>query len=582
MLHHFPKHCQTKKRLQMNPKLQPCTKPYCFFCAMNEPNPLLRRTKLAKCFKEMPFTDDQEHVLVLNSLWNLAMNQPDDPEFPSLGIFNCMSNFILKAINHRDWLLKDQNIYIPYYAAHIIGTYTMNKPNFAEKAANSGVIPPLLELLRGKISWVEQRVAVRALGHLATHEISFKKLIDYEEETVKSSMKTASTCLEVICESFVRKGEEEREGYHGDLLTRGIGGLEFENRKAEEWASQLQCWSLTLLDYFAKRERSIDLICNQGFLNDLGGIWGGLVNKNSPAGIGLIRSLCYSKSGRISIASSKQAILSLCNTSRSSDDWQYMAIESLLQLLKDPNTRYKVMDPAIFYLKDLVEIRSLKRRKRVGEVITQVLLQDYAKIKYGQLRLSERAQRALEEIWDFRVERKKREKLMGEDDIRQKKSLTTQLKKEGNKLFWAGDIEGGLVKYTRALELCPLRYKKERIVLHSNRAQCYLLLKDPESSISDTTMAICLSGKGNPHSKSLWRRSQAYDMINLAKESLMDCLLFINCNRSSKGRKRINIPYYAACLISKQIVATWIFAGVNSSKSSDHHLEDVEELEGGE
>lgn len=566
----------------MNPPLKSCKKLCCFFCAMNEPNPLLRTKKLAKCFKEMPFVDDQEHVLVLSSLWNLAMNQPNDPEFPSLGIFQCMANFILKGTNHKDWLFKDQNIYIPYYAAHIIGSYTMNKPKFAEKAANSGVIPPLLELLRGKISWVEQRVAIRALGHLANHDISFKKLKDHEVEIMKLSMNISSTCLKVIYDSFVSKGETERLKYQCDLLTRGVDGLEFENRKAEEWVSQLQCWSLSLLDCFVKRQKGLKLICNNhSFLKDLSKMWGGLVNKKSPSGIGLIRSLCYSKIGIVSIASSKEVILSLCNTSRSSDDWQYMAIESLLLILKDTNTRYKVIDYAVFYLKDLVEISSIKGRLKIGEIITQVLLQDYGKIKCGKLKLSEKTERVLEEIWDFKVEKRKKERLMSEKEIKERKYLATQMKKEGNELFRGGDIESGLLKYTKALEFCPSKYRKERIVLYSNRAQCYLLLKNPENVISDTTRAICLSCKNskNPHSKSLWRRSQAYDMIGLAKESLMDCLLFIHCKKNSKfkGRNGFNVPYYAARLISKQIRATWLFSGVDLSSSQCDHLEEIQE-----
>ncbi|XP_021714407.1 uncharacterized protein LOC110682383 [Chenopodium quinoa] len=575
--------------MKIIPPEKSCKKSNYFFCAMNEPNPLRRSKKIAKCFKEMPFIDDQEHVLVLSSLWNLAMNQPNDPEFPSLGIFQCMSNFILKGLNHKDWLLKDQNIYIPYYAAHIIGSYTMNQPKFAEKAANSGVTPPLLELLRGKISWVEQRVAVRALGHLASHDKSFKKLKDYEGEIVKLSMKIASSCLEVVYDSFVRKAESERLKYQCDLLTRGVGGFEFENRKAEEWASQLQCWCLSLLDCFVKRERGINLICcNQSFLKDLSVMWGGLAKKKSPAGIGLIRSLCHSKTGRLSVASSKEVILSLCNTSRSSDDWQYMAIESLLLMLKDSDTRYKVIDHTVLYLKDLVEIRSVKGRKKVGEMITQVLLQDYGKIKYGQLRLSEEAEKALEEVWDVKVDKRKREKLLGDDEIKERKFLATQMKKEGNKLFWEGDIEGGLCKYTKALDLCPLKYRKERIVLFSNRAQCYLLLKRPENVISDTTKAICLSSRGNnnnnnPHSKSLWRRSQAYDMLGFAKESLMDCLLFIHCNKNSKsnGRKRYNVPYYAARLISKQTRAIWLFTGLDSASQCDHLEEIIQESDDG-
>nr|GEX50510.1 hypothetical protein [Tanacetum cinerariifolium] len=54
-----------------------------------------------------------------------------------------------------------------------MGSYTINMVNFAETAVNAGVIPPLAELLRGRLTWVEQRVVVRALGHLATYASTF-------------------------------------------------------------------------------------------------------------------------------------------------------------------------------------------------------------------------------------------------------------------------------------------------------------------------------------------------------------------------------------------------------------------------
>ncbi|KAL3639285.1 hypothetical protein CASFOL_017192 [Castilleja foliolosa] len=44
---------------------------------------------------------------------------------------------------------------------------------------------------------------------------------------------------------------DRRLSYHCDLLTRGMGGVEMESRKAEEWANQLQCWSLQLINCFA-------------------------------------------------------------------------------------------------------------------------------------------------------------------------------------------------------------------------------------------------------------------------------------------------------------------------------------------
>nr|GEU54009.1 hypothetical protein [Tanacetum cinerariifolium] len=95
------------------------------------------------------------------------MAHPNEIEFIEMGIFECMAALIWKGLKYCRWLCHDQNIYIFYYATHIIGSYTINMVDFAETAVNAGVIPPLADLLRGRLTWVEQRVVVRALGHLA-------------------------------------------------------------------------------------------------------------------------------------------------------------------------------------------------------------------------------------------------------------------------------------------------------------------------------------------------------------------------------------------------------------------------------
>lgn len=546
-----------------------CTNLNCFFCLMKEPESSIRREGIANCFKEMPFTNDQEHVLVLSGLWNIAMTQPDDPEFPSLGIFNCMASLIHRGLIDRDWLLRDQNLYIPYYAAHVIGSYTMNKVEFAEKAVDSGVIHPLMELFRGKMSWVEQRVAVRALGHLASYESTFESVAEYEEEVVNLAMDLASNCLEVVYVNYVgEKDKSKRLNYHCDLLTRGVGGIEMENRKAEEWASQIQCWSLYLLNCFAIKERSINLMCKKEFLKDLCGMWGGLVNHTSPAGVGLIRILCYTEIGRKRISESQEVIEKLCNLSRSSDDWQYMGIDCLRLLLNDFDTRYKVIDIATLCLVDLIEIRTLGGKKNIGEAIAKTLLMDFRQTKSKIV--DGRVERALEEIWDLKVERRRKEKRLSNEKVEEKRVLVSLIKQQGNHSFSVGEIEEALLKYTEGLEICPMRLRKDRIVLYSNRAQCHLLLNDPDSAISDTTRALSLSTPVNSHSKSLWRRSQAYDMKGLAKESLMDCLMFINGFISSETAKHVRIPYYAARMITKQMEISWLFATARSKTASDH------------
>lgn len=325
-----------------------CPYPGCFFCVMKEGNPSKRRSSILKFFRELPSQDDDGQVLPISGLWNTAMAHPNDPEFIELGIFECMSALIWKGLKNRRWLSHDQNIYIPYYAAHIIGSYTMNMEEFAESAVHSGVIPPLVELLRGRLTWVEQRVAVRALGHLATYASTFPSVASHGE-ILELSIQLAMSSLEIVYSHFYQF-VDRRLSYHCDLLTRGMGGVEMESRKAEEWASQLQCWSLQLINCFAFKSEFLSTICKPEFLVKLPGMWGGLVNETSPAGIGLLRTICHHKLGRGPVASCPGIIESLCNIACSSDDWQYMAIDCLLWLLQDPSTCHKVLFVYNFFM----------------------------------------------------------------------------------------------------------------------------------------------------------------------------------------------------------------------------------------
>ncbi|XP_017698350.2 uncharacterized protein LOC103707390 [Phoenix dactylifera] len=540
----------------------------CFFCAIREPNPRLRRSALATFFHEMPHRDDQSHVLVMSALWSIAMNHPVDPELPMAGALRCMSLLVTKALADPAWLLGHQNIYIPYYAAHVLGSYTIRLPALAGLAVEAGAVAPLVGLLRGSMTWVEQRVAVRAIGHLASYDTTFPAALRHADELVPLAMRVASTCLDTVYNQFVGVPPDEREQYHRDLLTRGLGGAEMENRKAEEWASQLQCWCLYLLSCFAVRDKtSHDLICRDvGFLKDLCRMWGGLVNGDSPAGVGLMRILCRSEVGREAIAGCREVVTSLCDLSRSSDDWQYMGIDCLLYLIEDLNTRRKVMEAAAPCLVDLAELRSLGARRKLGDRITKALLLHFD----HEVKVGGEAERAIKSMWDLKVERKKREEVMPKEEVIERQALAAIKKQKGNERFWSGDVEEAMVRYTEALELCPLKRRKERLVLYSNRAQCYLLLREPDAAISDATRALALARPVNGHGKSLWRRSQAYDMKGMAKESLMDCIMFVNGwfhgKEYDERRRRAKVPYHAARMINKQMSKAGLFASLATSK----------------
>lgn len=219
----------------------------------------------------------------------------------------------------------------------------------------------------------------------------------------------------------------------------------------------------------------------------------------------------------------------------------------------------QVIDKAAPPLIDLTDLSSLGDHKRLGDTIFSTL-----KSIDPSSTLTNHTQELLDGLVQFR-QKAKLEKTMPKEDLRIKQAAALVVKLEGNSLFSSGNITGAAKKYSEALEICPLKSKRERVVLFSNRAQCYLLLQQPWLAISDATRALSMHNPVNRHAKSLWRRAQAYDMIGLAKESLLDAILFINeCTGSTDPELSVKntgskVPDYAERLVKKQMRKAWLF-----------------------
>ncbi|CAN6296063.1 unnamed protein product [Urochloa humidicola] len=552
----------------------------CFLCAIKEPDARLRRASLTDFFRELPYCDDdggsngQSCAAAVGAMWRAAMAAPDDPELPSLGAIRCMSLLLARALADAAWRRRGDNARVPYYAAHAIGSYTIRSAAHAELAVAAGAVRPLTALLGGAMSWVEQRAAARALGHLASYDATFPAVARHAAEAVPLAARAASTCVADVYATFVALPPSRRPKYQRDLMA--CAGADAEDRKAEEWASQLQCWSLYFLSCLASRDVSSHaMICQDAvFLRELSRMWGGLANGDSPAGVGLLRLLCRSPVGRTAIAACRDALSSLCDLARSSDDWQYMAVDCLLLLLNDRDTWHAVADATAACLVDLVELRQLGPRRRLGDVIASALLVDDENVRVRELGVE--AKKAIESLRKMKVERKEKEEAMPRDELIKREILAKEKKRQGNDSFLNGDVDKAIDLYTEALELCPLSRRRDRLVLHSNLAQCRLARRDADAAVRDATRALALARPANAHARSLWRRAQAYDMKSMARESLLDCLAFAGAWLDRRSRRKHitraaaaaargaspKLPYCVARMISKQMIVTGLFASV--------------------
>lgn len=247
----------------------------------------------------------------------------------------------------------------------------------------------------------------------------------------------------------------------------------------------------------------------------------------------------------------------------------------------------QVIDKIAGPLADLAELHRLGEHKKLGELVISVLLQETTPGSPAGPRSSvgPKTKQVLQELSALR-QKMKLEKNVLKEDLHIKQAAALVVKLEGNSKFSAGDIIGATSKYTEALALCPLRAKKERVVLYSNRAQCHLLLQEPWAAISDTTRALCLHNPVNRHSKSLWRRAQAYEILGFAKESLLDAIMFINeCSQAPEGDsslKQNRVPDYAERLVKKQMQAAWLFKEASQKHGGVQYDQEVAEEHGRE
>ncbi|XP_045430266.1 mitochondrial import receptor subunit TOM34 isoform X4 [Pipistrellus kuhlii] len=88
------------------------------------------------------------------------------------------------------------------------------------------------------------------------------------------------------------------------------------------------------------------------------------------------------------------------------------------------------------------------------------------------------------------------------------------LKEEGNELVKKGNHKKAIEKYSESLS-----YSNLESATYSNRALCYLALKQYKEAVKDCTEALKLDGK---NVKAFYRRAQAYKALKDYKSSFAD------------------------------------------------------------
>ncbi len=105
--------------------------------------------------------------------------------------------------------------------------------------------------------------------------------------------------------------------------------------------------------------------------------------------------------------------------------------------------------------------------------------------------------------------RKRSEAKMSEEELETKRAEAKRLKSAGNDVFLKGeDFREAVDLYSKALDVCPLRYDDDRGVYFSNRAAANLSLKDVDGALADCNKALELKPD---YPKALARRGRIFE-----------------------------------------------------------------------
>ncbi|XP_015121044.1 tetratricopeptide repeat protein 1 [Diachasma alloeum] len=114
---------------------------------------------------------------------------------------------------------------------------------------------------------------------------------------------------------------------------------------------------------------------------------------------------------------------------------------------------------------------------------------------------------------------KDREVSLSEEEKEKLRADAEELKNEGNSFFKSSEFREAMVKYTQALQTCPLAYPKDRAILFANRGAARAKCDERTSAIEDCSKAIELN---STYLKAYLRRAQLYEQEDKLDEALAD------------------------------------------------------------
>jgi len=121
-------------------------------------------------------------------------------------------------------------------------------------------------------------------------------------------------------------------------------------------------------------------------------------------------------------------------------------------------------------------------------------------------------------------ERLKHESLLTDEDLNKLRDNSLEMKNDGNSSFQAQSYDEAIKLYTNAIATCPLQFKNDHAIFHSNRGSALSKLNKNEDAIKDLSTALELKPD---YLKALLKRAELHEKSDKLKEALDDYRLVL-------------------------------------------------------
>ena len=410
-------------------------------------------------------------------------------------------------------------------------------------------------MAHGKLTWVEQRSAMRTLSNLLVlpdDDIPDADTMLIVNAAVKLGVVSVSVNLslnsqKIVYEAAIRHPSKIR-GYQSDLITRGNGSNSKAAMEAIDCADQMHNYSVTILSVLSRIKSVASVIYQESIISKFKPIF--TLTNNSYIGCvsQCLKECCFIATAGDIISNDVLYLLKRCLSMYEANAATDAAL-ALAHLARNKDIQLSIVSHDIVpYMFAFLRFSVIVLEPKHVEVIN---IARSAATTFLDIMTSNKCyyyegkDKYLQDYNDWKTKRSE-EKSKSKAQLQELQREAITIKNHGNIYFGQSKYKEALQMYSNAVKICPFKDRTTMTNLYSNMAECCIKLEQYETCILYTTFATCISYK---HEKSIYRRVLALTKLNDWTFAKLEGLNFVDT---------YDRPDYRALLMTAMKQCNWL------------------------